>query len=45
MHADEVELHRVSERIIDCAFAVANTLGSGFVEKICENALVLKFRT
>ena len=44
MHTDEVEPHRVSERIIGCAFTVANTLGSGFVEKVYENALALELR-
>jgi len=44
VHTDEVELRRVSERIIGCAFAVANTLGSGFVEKVYENALALELR-
>jgi len=32
-------LELVTERIIGCAFAVANTLGRGFVEKVYENAL------
>ncbi len=44
MHTEEAELRRVSERIIGCAFAVANTLGSGFVEKVYENALALELR-
>lgn len=29
----------VTEKIIGCAYAVANTLGSGFLEKVYENAL------
>jgi len=33
------ELNRLTERIIGCAFRVANTLGSGFLEKVYENAL------
>jgi GxxExxY protein len=34
----------VTERIIGCAFRVANALGHGFVEKIYENALALEMR-
>ena len=33
----------ISERIIGCAFRVANTLGPGFLEKVYENALLLNF--
>jgi GxxExxY protein len=44
MYADEAELNRLSERIIGCAFAVANTLGVGFAEKVYENALTLELR-
>ena len=29
----------ITEKIIGCAYAVANTLGSGFLEKVYENAL------
>jgi len=29
----------VTERIIGCAYTVANTLGAGFLEKVYENAL------
>jgi GxxExxY protein len=29
----------LTERVIGCAFKVQNTLGRGFLEKICENAL------
>ena len=39
MHADEIALNRVSERIIGCAFTVLNSLGAGFLEKVYENAL------
>jgi PD-(D/E)XK nuclease superfamily len=42
MNADE--LNRISERIIGCAFAVANTLGVGFLEKVYENALAHELR-
>ena len=46
MNADErrLELNRVTERIIGCAFVVGNTLGVGFLEKVYENALVHELR-
>ncbi|MGZ0170989.1 MAG: GxxExxY protein [Planctomycetales bacterium] len=34
------ELNQVTERIIGSAYTVANALGSGFLEKVYENALV-----
>jgi GxxExxY protein len=34
----------VSERILGCAFKVANTLGPGFLEKVYENALAHELR-
>src|SRR5262245_36615441 len=34
----------ITEKIIDCAFAVHNALGSGFLEKVYENALGIKIR-
>ena len=34
----------VTEKIIGCAFTVMNTLGSGFLEKVYENALVVELR-
>lgn len=42
MDADErrLELNRVTEKIIGCAFKVGNTLGVGFLERVYENALV-----
>ena len=45
MYADKGDLNRLSERIIGCAFAVANTLGPGFLEKVYENALTLELRS
>jgi hypothetical protein len=39
MNADRDVINGVTGRIIGCAFAVANTLGVGFVEKVYENAL------
>ena len=46
MNADErrLELNRVTERVIGCAFVVSNTLGVGFLEKVYENALVHELR-
>ncbi len=32
------ELNKITERIIGCAYKVSNTLGSGFLEKVYENA-------
>jgi GxxExxY protein len=37
-------VNRLSERIIGCAFRVLNTLGAGFFEKVCENALAHELR-
>ena len=34
----------VSERILGCAYAVANSLGPGFLEKVYENALAHELR-
>ena len=34
----------VTEKIIGCAYTVANTLGSGFLEKVYENALACELR-
>ena len=42
MNADM--LNALSERIIGCAFTVANGLGSGFLEKVYENALAHELR-
>ena len=35
-----MELDEITERIIGCVYEVSNTLGSGFVEKVYENALL-----
>jgi len=37
-------LDAVTERVIGCAFRVANALGHGFVEKVYENALAHEIR-
>ena len=42
MNTDLHRLDRVTEQIIGCAFQVANGLGSGFLEKVYENALVIE---
>ena len=34
----------VTERILGCAFLVQNTLGSGFLEKVYENAMIVAMR-
>lgn len=44
MHADEIRTNALSERIIGCAFHVLNTLGTGFLEKVYENALAHEMR-
>ncbi len=41
---DESQLNAISERIIGCAFSVGNVLGSGFLEKVYENALACEMR-
>jgi len=35
---------QITEKIIGCAYTVANTLGSGFLEKVYENALSHELR-
>jgi GxxExxY protein len=47
MQVDEEDawlLQPLTERIIGCAFRVANALGCGFVEKVYENALAHEMR-
>jgi GxxExxY protein len=44
MNADRSKLDAMSNRIIGCAFSVANALGSGFLEKVYENALAVELR-
>jgi len=34
------EINPITEKIIGCAYAVSNSLGQGFLEKVYENALV-----
>jgi GxxExxY protein len=44
MHTDRTSFNGLSERIIGCAFTVANTLKCGFLEKVYENALLYELR-
>src|SRR5713226_4226226 len=44
MHTDKHRLNEITEKIIGCAFQVGNTLGSGFLEKVYENALAYELR-
>ncbi len=44
MHRNEIVPDPLSERIIGCAFRAMNTLGSGFLEKVYENALAHESR-
>ena len=37
-------LNQLTERVIGCAYQVSNVLGSGFLEKVYENALALELR-
>lgn len=37
-------MNEISEKIIGCCYAVSNTLGAGFLEKIYENALSHELR-
>ncbi len=37
-------LDAITEKVIGCAHAVSNALGSGFLEKVYENALALELR-
>lgn len=42
MNADERRLNEITEAIIASAYAVANTSGCGFLEKIYENAMLIE---
>ena len=35
------EVNKITKKIIGCAYAVSNSLGIGFVEKVYENAMVV----
>ena len=38
------QMRQLTEKVIQCAFAVSNTLGCGFLEKVYENALAHELR-
>ena len=44
MNADKnrLELDELTSKIIACIYAVSNTLGNGFLEKVYENALAIE---
>ena len=44
MYADGPRLNALSKLIIGRSFVVANALGTGFLEKVYENALALELR-
>jgi len=35
------DINRVTEKVINCVYRVSNMLGSGFLEKVYENALAI----
>lgn len=41
---EKSEMKQLTEKVIQCAFTVSNTLGCGFLEKVYENALVYELR-
>jgi GxxExxY protein len=44
MNTDNKSINALSERVIGCPFRVANALGSGFLEKVYENAMAHELR-
>jgi GxxExxY protein len=38
------QMRQLTQKVIQCAFAVSNTLGCGFLEKVYENALTHELR-
>jgi GxxExxY protein len=46
MDADHKQdkMRQLTQKVIQCAFAVTNTLGCGFLEKVYENALAHELR-
>ena len=44
MYADVPRLNGLTKQIIGCAFTVANTLKTGFAEKVYENAMTHELR-
>jgi len=41
---DQKEMSQLTEKVIQCAFTVSNTLGCGFLEKVYESALAHELR-
>ena len=39
-----MEIDKITETIIGCAFTVSNTLGAGFLEKVYENSLAIEIQ-
>lgn len=46
MNTDQrrLELDEITQKVIGCVYAVSNTLGNGFLEKVYENALAIELR-
>ena len=44
MDTDKINEAELTQKIIGCAYTVSNSLGSGFLEKIYENALAIELR-
>ena len=40
----QIRLNQITEKAIGCAHQVSNVLGSGFLEKVYENALAMELR-
>lgn len=38
------QIDTITGKIIACAYTVSNTLGSGFLEKVYENAMIIELR-
>ena len=39
-----MEINKLTERVIGCAYNVSNALGVGYLEKVYENALAVELR-
>ena len=44
MHADRRRLNEICPTVIGCSYTVQNKLGTGFLEKVYENALAVELR-
>jgi GxxExxY protein len=42
MNADARRLNEITERVIGCAYDIANGMGTGFLEKVYENAMFVE---